>query len=41
MNYEEHKTMLRLIEAGKPKEAADFIRDVHCTLPPENQVRQG
>ena len=32
MNYQEHLTMLELIEQGRDKEAADFMRDVHCTI---------
>ncbi|MCP4694043.1 MAG: GntR family transcriptional regulator [Desulfobacterales bacterium] len=32
LNYREHLTMIQLIEAGKAKEAANYMRDVHCVL---------
>ncbi len=32
MNYAEHLTMIELIEKGEAIEAANFMRDVHCTI---------
>lgn len=32
LNYEEHLTMLDLIEQRRGREAADFMRDVHCAI---------
>jgi DNA-binding GntR family transcriptional regulator len=31
LNYTEHLTMIDLIEKGQGREAADFMRDVHCS----------
>jgi DNA-binding GntR family transcriptional regulator len=31
-NYEEHLTMIELIEKGEAVQAADFMRDVHCII---------
>lgn len=32
LNYTEHLTMIELIEKGRGREAADFMRDVHCSM---------
>lgn len=32
LNYTEHLTLIDLIERGRAREAAEFIRDVHCVL---------
>ncbi|MBW2042935.1 MAG: GntR family transcriptional regulator [Deltaproteobacteria bacterium] len=32
MNYQEHRMLIQMIEAGRRIEAADFIRDVHCII---------
>ena len=32
LNYTEHLTMIDLIEKGRCREAADFMRDVHCSI---------
>ena len=32
LNYTEHLTMIDLIEKGCYREAADFMRDVHCSM---------
>jgi len=32
LNYTEHLTMIDLIEKGQCREAADFMRDVHCSM---------
>jgi DNA-binding GntR family transcriptional regulator len=32
LNYTEHLTMIDLIEKGKCRDAADFMRDVHCCI---------
>ncbi|MEW5721516.1 MAG: GntR family transcriptional regulator [Thermodesulfobacteriota bacterium] len=32
LNYDEHLVMIDLIERGLAKEAADFMRDVHCVI---------
>jgi DNA-binding GntR family transcriptional regulator len=34
LNYQEHLNLLALIEEGKGKEAADYMRDTHCVLDP-------
>ena len=32
LNYTEHLTMIKLIESGKCRDAAAFMRDVHCCI---------
>jgi DNA-binding GntR family transcriptional regulator len=32
LNYEEHETLIEIIEKGDAQEAANFIRDVHCSV---------
>jgi DNA-binding GntR family transcriptional regulator len=32
LNYDEHLTLIELISRGQAREAADFMRDVHCVL---------
>ena len=32
LNYTEHLTMIDLIEKGQCRQAADFMRDVHCSM---------
>jgi DNA-binding GntR family transcriptional regulator len=32
LNYQEHVKLIELIEAGNADMAADFIRDVHCSI---------
>ena len=32
LNYTEHLTMIELIEKGRGRKAADFMRDVHCSI---------
>jgi len=32
LNYTEHLSMIDLLEAGHCREAADFMRDVHCAI---------
>ena len=32
LNYTEHLTMIDLIEKGQCRQAADFMRDVHCAM---------
>ncbi len=32
LNYTEHLTMIDLIEKGRCREAANFMRDVHCSM---------
>ena len=32
LNYAEHLTMIEMIENGRCREAADYMRDVHCSI---------
>jgi DNA-binding GntR family transcriptional regulator len=32
MNYDEHLTLIELIEKRQAVKAADFMRDVHCII---------